>query len=84
MRSFAKRCCSHGSTSTDFVATQEVALVALVRADARVRLEAIVALFGPWETTMFILDPLFDPVRDHPRFVALAEQNRAWLETVNP
>lgn len=55
------------------------------------RLDTIVTLFGPWETTfgpwettVFILDPVFDPVRDHPRFVALAEQNRAWLETVSP
>jgi TolB-like protein len=44
------------------------------------RIERAVSEFGPWEFSVYALDPWFDPVRDEPRFQALDGQYRRWLE----
>jgi hypothetical protein len=44
------------------------------------RIERTVSEFGPWEFSVYALDPWFDPVRDDPRFQALNGQYQRWLE----
>lgn len=44
------------------------------------RIENVVTEFGPWAFGTYALDPWFDPTRDDPRFRALDEQYRRWLE----
>ena len=43
-------------------------------------LEELVAQYGPWEFYYFTIDPVFDSIRDLPRFQALDKQYRQWLE----
>jgi tetratricopeptide (TPR) repeat protein len=44
------------------------------------RIENAVTEFGPWSFATYALDPWFDPARDDPRFRALDERYRRWLE----
>ncbi|GAH11892.1 unnamed protein product, partial [marine sediment metagenome] len=41
--------------------------------------EELVEQFGPWEFYYFAIDPIFDSMRDLPRFQALDKQYRQWL-----
>ena len=43
-------------------------------------LDELVAQYGPWEFYYFTIDPVFDRIRDLPRFQALDKQYRQWLE----
>ena len=42
--------------------------------------EELVEQFGPWEFYYFAIDPIFDNMRDLPRFQTLDKQYRQWLE----
>lgn len=43
-------------------------------------LEKLVDEYGPWEMYYFTIDPSFKNVRELPRFIALENQYRQWLE----
>jgi tetratricopeptide (TPR) repeat protein len=43
-------------------------------------LDELVAQYGPWEFYYFTIDPVFDGIRNLPRFQALDKQYRQWLE----
>jgi hypothetical protein len=43
-------------------------------------LDDMVEQFGPWEFYYFAIDPIFDNMRDLPRFQAHDQQYRQWLE----
>ena len=43
-------------------------------------LDDLLAQFGPWEFYYFAIDPVFDNMRDLPRFQAHDKQYRQWLE----
>jgi TolB-like protein len=43
-------------------------------------LDELVAQYGPWEFYYFTIDPVFDSIRNLPRFQALDKQYRQWLE----
>lgn len=43
-------------------------------------LDDMVEQFGPWEFYYFTIDPIFDNMRDLPRFQAHDKQYRQWLE----
>ena len=43
-------------------------------------LEELVTQYGPWEFYYFTIDPVFDSIRDLPRFQALDKQYRQWLD----
>jgi len=44
--------------------------------------EELVEQFGPWEFYYFAINPSFDNMRDLPRFQALDNRYREWLETL--
>jgi TolB-like protein len=44
--------------------------------------EELVEQFGPWEFYYFAINPSFDNMRDLPRFQALDQRYREWLETL--
>ncbi len=45
------------------------------------RIELAVEQFGIWEFSQFDLDPVFDSMRDNPRFKALDQRFQQWLES---
>ena len=62
---------------------REVALILALAGDypgALDRIERAVSGFGPWEFGVYALDPWFDGARDDPRFRALEDGYRRWLE----
>ena len=45
------------------------------------RIDLAVEQFGIWEFSRFSMDPVFDPMRDNPRFKALDQRLQQWLES---
>ena len=45
-------------------------------------LETLVEQFGPWEFYYYVINPTFDNMRDLPRFQALDNRYRQWLEQI--
>ena len=45
------------------------------------RIDLVVEQFGIWEFSRFDMDPVFDSMRDNPRFKALDQRFQQWLES---
>jgi hypothetical protein len=45
------------------------------------RIDLVVGQFGIWEFSRFSMDPVFDSMRDNPRFKALDQRLQQWLES---
>jgi hypothetical protein len=45
------------------------------------RIEPVIEQFGIWEFYRFSMDPVFDSMRDNPRFQVLDQRYQQWLKT---
>ena len=45
------------------------------------RIDLVVGQFGIWEFSRLSMDPVFDSMRDNPRFKALDQRFQQWLES---